>query len=416
MHKKSDVDVVVIGGGAAGMIAAGRAAERGRRVLLLEKNPSLGKKLLITGGGRCNVTNNKPEVRTMLARYKKSDKFLFSAFTQFGVAKTLDFFHTRGMATHEEAEGRVFPASNKSQSVYDVLVKYMEEGNVKIQTKAKVAGIAFDKSSEEIVITLADKSEIRTQSCIVASGGISRPETGSTGDGFSWLQKLGHTVVPNDMALVPIALKDAWIKKCAGVALSAVKLTTFQKGKKQKVYLGKMLFTHVGISGPMVLNMSRDIGVLLEYEEDVMIMLDIFPSLDIGSLREKLQTILISDSNKKIKNVLSLIIQPALVLPLLALAGIDGETPSHSMRSLERKALTSLLKEVPLHILGLLGKDKAIISSGGVELSQIDFKTMQSRVIPRLYIVGDMLNIDRPSGGYSLQLCWTTGYIAGSNC
>ncbi|MEK7631083.1 MAG: aminoacetone oxidase family FAD-binding enzyme [Patescibacteria group bacterium] len=409
-------DVVIIGGGPAGMIAAGRAGARGRRVLLFEKNPTLGKKLLITGGGRCNVTNNKPEVRTMLARYKKSDKFLFSAFTQFGVAETLDFFHARGMPTKEEAEGRVFPVSNKAQSVYDVLVKYMKEGGVQIQPKAKVTSIATEKSTGEIAITLADKSEIRTQSCIVASGGTSRPETGSTGDGFGWLSKLGHKVIANDMALVPIALKDAWVKKCAGVALTDIKLTTFQNGKKQKAYKGKMLFTHVGISGPAVLNMSRDVGELLRDEEEVTIMLDLFPTLDAGTLRARLQAILVADSNKKIKNVLSPFIQPALVLPLLAEAGIDSETPSHSVRTDERKTLAALLKAIPLHVAGLLGKDKAIVSSGGVELSQIDFKTMQSRVVLQLYIVGDMLNIDRPSGGYSLQLCWTTGYVAGNSC
>ncbi|MEK7649880.1 MAG: aminoacetone oxidase family FAD-binding enzyme [Patescibacteria group bacterium] len=409
-------DVVIIGGGPAGMIAAGRAAARGRNVLLLEKNPTLGKKLLITGGGRCNVTNNKLEVRTMLAKYKKSDKFLFSAFTQFGVAETIDFFHTRGMPTHEEAEGRVFPASNKAQSVFDVLVKYMKEGGVHVRTKAKVASIGLDKSTGEIIVALADKSEIHTRACVVASGGTSRPETGSTGDGFVWLKKLGHTVIANDMALVPIALKDVWVKKCAGVALGDIKLTTFQNGKKQKAYKGKMLFTHVGISGPAVLNMSRDVGELLRDEEEVMIALDLFPTLDAGALREKLQAILVAESNKKIKNVLSPLLSPALVLPILSLAGVDGETPSHSVRSVERKTFALLLKAIPLHVAGLLGKDKAIVSSGGVKLDEVNFKTMQSRAVPQLFVVGDMLNIDRPSGGYSLQLCWTTGYVAGDSC
>ena len=362
------------------------------------------------------MTNNKPEVRTMLARYKKSDQFLFSAFAQFGVAQTLDFFHTRGMATKEEAKGRVFPASNKAQSVWDVLTRYMKEGGVKIQTKAEVASIGLYKSVGQMAITLTDKSKIHAGLCIVASGGTSRPETGSTGDGFMWLRKFGHQIAKNDMALVPIALKEAWVKKCAGVTLSDIKLTSFQNGVKQKADKGKLLFTHFGISGPTVLNMSRDIGELLRDEEEVVIMLDMFPALDAGALREKLQTLLVTQSNKKIKNVLSPLIPPALVSPLLELAGIDGDTPSHSVRSTERKALVSLLKGVSLHVSGLLGKDKAIVSSGGVKLDQINFKTMQSRITPQLYVVGDMLNIDRPSGGYSLQLCWTTGYVAGSNC
>lgn len=416
MDARVSWDVVVIGGGPAGMMAAGRAAERGLRVALLEKNKTLGKKLLITGGGRCNVTNNKPDVRTMLAHYKKSDKFLFSAFTQFGVKETLDFFHSRGMETKEEADGRMFPLSNKAQSVWDVLVKYMKAGGVTIMTKAEVKRVTCKVPSGQVEVTLADGSQIYARSCIVAAGGTSRPETGSTGDGFLWLKKMGHTVVANDMALVPIALKDAWVKKCAGVTLKDIKLTTFQGGTKQKVYKGKLLFTHVGISGPTVLNMSKDVGELLRNEEDVVIMVDLFPGLDSKAVREKLQTLLVAQSNKKIKNVLSTLVPPALVGPLLALAGIDGETPCHSVRSTERKAFALLLKAIPLHGAKLLGKDKAVVSSGGVVLQEVDFKTMQSRVVPQIFIIGDMLNIDRPSGGYSLQLCWTTGYIAGNSC
>ncbi len=433
MISKSQIwDVVVVGGGPAGMMAAGRAAERGQQVLLLEKNPSLGKKLLITGGGRCNVTNNKPEVRTMLAKYKGNDKFLFSAFAQFGVVETLQFFNSHGMATKEEVEGRIFPTSNKAESVLDVLVRYMKTGGVKIKTKAEVAKISFNKSAERMVVTLVDGSEIQAKSCVVATGGISRPETGSTGEGFRWLKKLGHTIAENNVALVPIALQDSWTKKLAGVSLQDIKLTTFKGGVKQKIYKGKILFTHVGISGPTVLNMSREVGELLygaegsEYEDEtkkktavrggVVIMLDIFPTLDNGALREKLQALLVGQSNKKLRNSLSSFILPALVDPLLQLARIDGDTPNHSVRSEDRKALVSLLKSIPLHVSGLLGKDKAVVSSGGVVLKEVNFKTMQSRLIPQLYLVGDVLNIDRPSGGYSLQLCWTTGYIAGSNC
>lgn len=426
-------DVAVIGGGPAGMMAAGRAAERGRRVLLLEKNPSLGKKLLITGGGRCNVTNNKPDIRVMLAKYKESDKFLFSAFSQFAVADTLQFFNARGMAIKEEPEGRMFPVSNSAKSVWDVLVEYMKKTGVAVETNKNVVGVTIDKQTDEVIIALADKSVIRSRKCIVATGGTSRPETGSTGEGFKWLKKLGHTIVKNDVALVPIALKDVWAKKLAGLSLQDIKLTTFQDDVKQKAYKGKLLFTHVGISGPTVLNMSRDVGKLLEGEEGseyvsesqtlnvlqerkVTIMLDMFPTLDVGALREKVQAILVGESNKKIKNSLSPFIPSVLVDAILELAKIDGETPNHSIRTEERKALVSLLKAVPLRVAGLLGKDKAVVSSGGVELNEVNFKTMHSRIVPQLYLVGDVLNIDRPSGGYSLQLCWTTGYVAGNSC
>lgn len=433
MQKNTKWDVVVIGGGPAGMMAAGRAAERGLSVLLLEKNPTLGKKLLITGEGRCNITNNKPDVRTMLAQYKKNDKFLFSAFAQHGVTETLDFFHSRGLDTKEEAEGRMFPTSDKAKSVWDVLVEYMSRGHVTIRPSSEVTGVAYDASLQQVEIKLADKSKIHARSCIVASGGTSRPETGSTGDGFKWLQKCGHIVAKNNVALVPIALKDSWTKKVSGTTLGAIKLTTYKDGVRQKAYKGKLLFTHVGISGPTVLNMSKEVGELLydtegsEYikpkstskvssEKGVTISLDLFPALDVGALREKLQLLLLEHSNKKIKNTLSLLIPARMIDPILMLASIASDTPNHSLRSTERKTLVSLLKVIPLHVAGLLGKDKAVVSSGGVSLHQINFKTMQSRIVPHIYVVGDMLNIDRPSGGYSLQLCWTTGYIAGNSC
>ena len=396
------------------MMASGRAASRGRSVLLIEKNPNLGKKLLITGGGRCNVTNNKPEVRTMLAKYKRNDQFLFSAFTQFGVKEALEFFHERGMPTKEENEGRVFPVSNSAQSVWDVLLAYMKEGEVKVQTGLAVAGIASDPDTKHIIVKTKDGAEIVAKSCVVATGGVSRPETGSTGEGFGWLKKLGHTIIENDFALVPVALSDAWVKKLGGVTLKDIKLTTYQNDKKQESAKGSLLFTHFGVSGPTVLNMSSGIGELLKYGA-VTIEVDMFPQVSIGDLRGRLQGILVLQSNKKIKNVLGELIPKALVLAMLEIAGVSGETANHSVSTEERKRLVALLKALPLHVSRLLGADKAVVSSGGVAITEVDFKTMQSRLVPNLYLVGDVLNIDRPSGGYSLQLCWTTGFVAGSN-
>ncbi|MEK7516331.1 MAG: aminoacetone oxidase family FAD-binding enzyme [Patescibacteria group bacterium] len=452
-NKKADTvwDVVVIGGGPAGMMAAGRAAERGRSVLLLEKNPTLGKKLLATGGGRCNVTNGKIEIRTMLAQYKGNGQFLFSAFSQFSVQDTLNFFNRRGMATKVEAEGRVFPVSNKAQSVWDVLVRYMKEGDVRIQTGAAVTGLSLDAVTKHVSIRLKDTTEIRAQSCVVATGGASRPETGSSGEGFIWLKKIGHTIIDTSGALVPIALTDAWAKKISGVTLKDIKLTVFQSpeyvegqnGQKQEVSAkggsavrlsstlsdqtegsspskssggqeGKLLFTHVGISGPTVLNMSKEVGEMLQYGE-VTIALDLFPKLDSGALKRELQTLLIAESNKKLKNTLRKLIPAALVGALLELANINGETANHSVRREDRIKLVALAKAIPLHVKGLLGADKAVVSSGGVALKEVNFKTMQSRLAPNLYVIGDVLNIDRPSGGYSLQLSWTTGFVAGSN-
>ncbi len=415
-------DVVVIGGGPAGMIAAGRAGERGLSVLLLEKNTGLGKKLLITGGGRCNVTNNKPDVRKMLSMYKSNDKFLFSAFSQFAVSDALDFFNTRGMATKEENENRMFPVSNSAKSVWEVLVKYMKTSGVKIETGIEVTGISIDSKirTKNIIIKIKgktdkeNKKEVIAKACVLATGGTSLPETGSTGEGFRFLKKLGHTIIENDFALVPVRLSDAWVKLLGGVTLSDIKLTVFQDGQKRASAKGKILFTHFGISGPTVLNMSKEIGELLKYGE-VIIELDLFPKKDFDVVRKELNELLTSENNKKLKNTLRKLIPASLASSLLEIANIDGETKNNSVSTESRKKLIALMKAVPLHASGLLGADKAIVSSGGVALPEVNFKTMQSRVVPNLYLVGDVLNIDRPSGGYSLQLCWTTGFIAGNN-
>jgi len=409
-------DVVVIGGGPAGMMTAGCAGARDCSVLLLEKNKTLGKKLLITGGGRCNLTNNILDNRILLAKYKNGDQFLFSAFSQFGVKETLQFFKDRGVEIKEEAEGRVFPVSNKASSVLDVLIQYMKDGGVKIMTGAIVIDVETDKNTKEFHIKLKNGIGITAKYCVISTGGISYPETGSTGDGFRWLKKLGHKIIDNDFALTPIALKNDWAKKMSGVTLNDIRLSVFLNGKKEKKLgnrNGKALFTHFGVSGPTILNMSKEVGELLP-AGDVVIGLDLFPKIDHGELKMKLQNLLSAESNKKLKNALSEIVSSAIIPPLLEIAGIDGETACHSIRSEERKRLLVLMKNIPLTVEGLLGADKAIISSGGVALEEINFKTMQSRLIPNLFVVGDALNINRPSGGYSLQLCWTTGFVAGN--
>ena len=412
---KSDIwDVVVVGGGPAGMMASGRAAARGRAVLLLEKNEKLGKKLLITGGGRCNVTNNKPEVRTMLAQYKSGSEFLFSAFSQFAVKDSLKFFEQLHVPLKEENDGRMFPKSDRAQSIREALGRYLSEGMVSARIRSSVLDLEKNSDGGHFVITLNNGEKIKAQACVLATGGTSHPETGSTGEGFQWLKKLGHTIIENNFALVPIALADVWVKKLGGVTLPDIKLTVLADGRKKSVHRGKLLFTHFGVSGPAVLNMSKEVGELLAHSR-VTILLDLFPELDSLALREKFQTLLITESNKKIKNALGKIIPTVLVEPLLKLAGVQPETPNHSLRHADRLKLTALFKTVPLNVKGLLGANKAVISAGGVALEEINFKTMESRIVPKLYLVGDILNIDRPSGGYSLQLCWTTGFVAGSN-
>ncbi|MEN9649728.1 MAG: hypothetical protein RL094_695 [Candidatus Parcubacteria bacterium] len=412
-------DVVVVGGGPAGMMAAGRAAASGAQVLLLEKNPILGKKLLITGGGRCNITNAEFDTRKLLSRFKGSDKFLFSAFSEWAVQETLDFFHSRQLLTKEEAEQRVFPITEKASSVQQTLIEYIKTGGVEVRFNAEVKGFVPEDSlhSDQKKINsveLKDGTRILGKKFILATGGTSRPETGSTGDGFKWLKKIGHSVIDPTPSLVPVAVKDSWAKGLQGVTLPEVKITLLQNNVKQESKKGKILFTHFGISGPTILNLSKDIGELLKYGETV-ISLDLLPSLDYGKLNTRLQEVFKTNNGKKLKNCLDELILSSLVDTVIEKSDISLDTFCHSVTRDERLRLVTTLKHLNMTASHLLGTDKAIIASGGVVLEEIDFKTMQSRLYPNLYIIGDVLNIDRPSGGFSLQLCWTTGQVAGKS-
>ncbi len=442
-------DLVVIGGGPSGMMAAGRAAELGAKVLILEKNESLGKKLLITGGGRCNVTNSEFDTRTLLAKFKDGGKFLFSPFSQYGVKETLDFFHLHSMPTKVENEKRTFPVSNNAASVLEVLEKYIASGHVTIRSNTEVKGFVLDYKSVQITgkkiagvhikgVQIKGGEIIYSKKFVLATGGKSRPETGSTGDGFVWAKKLGHTVIEPSVSLVPLKIKESTfvpsIKDLAGVSLQNVKITILQNGVRQnKPVKGKILFTHVGISGPTVLNLSKDVGELLKYGE-VFVSIDVLPSIDQATLDAKLNTLFRTEINKKLKNCLGMIgdmgssdeksdaqisksptLPTALIKAIIEISGVPGDTPAHSITKEDRRKILAVLKGLTLQVSGLLGTDKAIVTSGGVILTEIDPRTMQSRIHSNLYLVGDMLHIDRPSGGYSLQLCWTTGYVAGSD-
>jgi len=404
---------IVIGGGPSGMMASATRASLGKSVLLLEKNATLGKKLLITGGGRCNVTNAESDLRKLLSKFKGSDKYLFSAFSKWGVKDTLDFFHNRGLQTKVENENRVFPVTDKAESVWKVLVDYLKESKVEVRSNSEVIG--FDSKDGKInAVVLKGGEMIQADSFILATGGTSHKETGSTGDGMKWLKALGHKVSDPDVSLVPVTTSDDWSKSISGVSLTDIKLSLIQFGKKQKSKRGKILFTHFGITGPTVLNMSKDIREMLSYG-DLLIEIDLLPSDDHGKLNQKLQEIFKQNSNKKIKNSLSEIVPSSLVDHILELAGIDRDLECNSVKRESRMNLIEVMKHLPLHPTGLLGSDKAIITSGGVSLDEVDFKTMRSKLYPNLHIVGDLLDIDRPSGGYSLQLCFTTGHVAGSS-
>lgn len=395
------------------MMAAGSAASSGAKVLLLEKNHTLGEKLLITGGGRSNVTNNERNVRKFLEKFKGGGKFLFSAFSQFGVGETLDFFHAHGMPTRLEAEGRVFPASERSASVLLALRTFMGEGGVHVRCGTEVSG--FQMAGGRISgVKRKGGGVLSARSYILSTGGTSRPETGSTGDGFRWLTHLGHHVRAPDPALVPITTKDAWSHKLAGLSFNNARVSILQNNTLQGSAIGKILFTHFGLSGPLVLNMSKEIGELLKYGK-VSLVIDLFPKQDHGALDRSLQATFRTLQNKKLSNALAEVIPTAFARLLPGLLKIDGDKEINKVSRSERIMLVKFLKAIPLSPTGMLGLEKAVIVSGGVPLTEIDTRTMRSTVHENLYLIGDILDIDRPSGGYSLQLCWTTGYVAGAD-
>ncbi|MEK7148548.1 MAG: NAD(P)/FAD-dependent oxidoreductase [Patescibacteria group bacterium] len=405
-------DVAVIGGGPAGMLAAITAAKGGAKVILVEKNKTLGKKLLITGGGRCNVTNATFDNRALAQKYGKKGKFLLSPFSKWSASDTINFFESRGMLTKTEAENRVFPQSNTAQSVWDVLVREIKNSGVKVLAGFPVVKI---KSSKNVVVNVETKDAIiSAKTFVFTTGGTARPETGSSGDGFKWCALLGHTIRTPDVALVPVKIQEPWVKQMQGLSLANVGITLIENSVKRDTKIGKILFTHFGLSGPLVLNMSQTIGEALR-EGPVSLNLDLFPSIDQTLLDEKLLSYLSKAQNKKWINALSGFIPPRLAKIIIELAGEDPEIFVNKLPRTSRLATVKLLKNLTLTPTGLLAAEKAIVSSGGVALAEIDFKTMRSMKIENLYLAGDILDFDRPSGGFSLQICWTTGFIAGNN-
>jgi predicted Rossmann fold flavoprotein len=405
-------DVIVVGAGPAGMMAAGRAAELGTRVLLLEKNPDVGAKLLITGGGRCNVTNDTPNPHHLLPRYGDAEQFLYSPFAEWDTNSTLKFFHERHMPTILEAEGRVFPQSQSARSVWEVMRTYATHPNVTLRTSTSITGLLHTEGHMTGVAT--SNGTYQAKKIIMATGGTSRPETGSTGEGFLYLASTGHAVAKQESTLVPVAIKDAWVKSLSGLAFSDIKISVLLEGKEVGKRRGKVLFTHFGLSGPAILNISSVIGRTLA-QGDTTIMLDLLPEIAPDELNLTLRNLLRSESNKQIKNVLSTVVPSTLVSPLLELSEIPDNRPCHSVTREERLKLATLMKRVTITPLRLMGFDMAVVSGGGIPLTEVDTRTMESRIVKGLYIIGDLLNIDRPSGGYSLQLCWTTGFVAGQD-
>lgn len=415
MQKNSNKiwDVIVIGGGASGMMAGVISSRLGKEVLILDKNNSLGEKLKITGGGRCNITNAEYDIHKLLKNYGKAGQFLYSPFSIFGIKDTFKFFESLGLPLVVQSRLRTFPNTEKALDVCNVLKKELEKNNVLIKNKCIVLDLL--SKNKKIISVKTDKGEFYAKSFILATGGVSHPETGSTGDGFRFLKNLGHTVKDATPSVVPLEVSDPWIHMLAGVSLSFMKITFFLDGKKQFSKIGKILFTHFGLSSPLILNSASLVGSLLK-AGDVTAFIDAYPDTDQGSLEEKIIKIFDENKNKTLKNILKEITPAGINKAVEILIDfMDIDTKVHSITKENRKKIVKLLKNLPVHITNLMGYDRAVVVDGGVSLSEIETKTMQSKLYSNLYITGDLLNINRPSGGYGLQICWTTGYVAGIN-
>lgn len=409
-------DVIVIGGGPSGMMAAGNAAKRGRKVLLVEKNKDVGKKLSITGGGRCNILNAEEDTQKLLQNYGDAAKFLHSPFSQHGMQDSWDFFVSRGVPIVVEARKRAFPESQDARDVTGCMKRFVTDHNVELKTSTRVQ--RFLMEGDAIVGIETNKGVYTGDSYVLATGGVARSETGSSGEGLAWLKELGYTIHAPNPNIVPLKAEEDWVKNASGKTLSFMKITfgaNFTKVEGRFSKTGKILFTHFGISGPLILNAAHEVKKLL-HKGPVHTTIDMYPDTEVGTLRNRVLEVFTANKNKTLKNVLKEFVPHGMSEAVAA--QLDSELQEmkvHSVSKDSRNALVDRLKAMPLTITGTMGMDWAVISDGGVDLTEVDTKTMRSKRHDNLYFAGDVLNINRPSGGYSLQLCWTTGYVIGMN-
>lgn len=398
-------DGIVIGGGPAGMFAAITAAGRGQKVLLLERNDRLGKKLLITGKGRCNVTNNCTE-EEILRNVPRNGRFLYSAMAGFSPEQVMDFFNNHGCQLKTERGNRVFPVSDRSQSVLDCLQNELRRTRVTVRTARvkeilTVEGRACGVQTEEGVYT--------SNWVILATGGVSYPATGSTGDGYRMASALGHTVVEPEGSLVPLETKGTDCQQMQGLSLRnvAVKLLN-GKGKLLYKDFGELLFTHFGVSGPTVLSASCHLK-----GEGCKLLIDLKPALDEGKLNDRILRDLELYQNRAMENALTDLLPRSMIPVVLQRLEIDPEMQANSLTRQKRRELVELLKAFPIEITGKRPVSEAIITKGGIKTGEIDPKTMESKKVPGLYFAGEIIDCDAYTGGFNLQIAWATAYAAG---
>ncbi|MEG6611782.1 NAD(P)/FAD-dependent oxidoreductase [Pseudoclostridium thermosuccinogenes] len=408
-----DKKVVVIGAGPAGLMAAGRAAERGLDVILTEKNDRVGKKILISGKGRCNITNST-DIEGLIENVPGNGNFLYSAFYTFSNQDLIDFLEGYGLKTKVERGGRVFPESDKSSDVVDVLLKFIKKTGVRLMLNTAVKDIITEDNCVRGVVT-EDGKAMECDSVIIATGGASYPGTGSTGDGYRMAEKLGHTIVDLKPSLVPLLAKQEWVKELQGLSLKNVEITVKSKsGRKLYTDFGEMLFTHFGVSGPVILSASRH---LLDYDyKDVKLIIDLKPALTEEKLDARLQRDFEKYSRKQFKNSLDELLPQKLIPVIVDLSGIPSDKFVNQITRDERRSLVRLLKNLEIEIVGSRPLKEAIVTAGGVSTDEINPSTMESKLIKGLFFAGEVIDVDAYTGGFNMTIAFSTGHLAGMNC
>ncbi len=405
--------VIVIGAGPGGIMAAGKAAENGNEVILIEKNNKIGRKILISGKGRCNITNNT-DIEGLIENTPGNGCFLYSAFYTFSNTDLIEFFNKYGLKTKVERGGRVFPVSDKAKDVVDTLNNFLKSKKVTLWLNTSVEKILADDKKITGVMLKSGK-KVSCDKVVLATGGASYPGTGSTGDGYKMAKDLGHTIVSLKPSLVPLITNEKWVKNLQGLSLKNVSITLLNnKGKKIYSDFGEMLFTHFGVSGPIILSASRHI---LDYDyKGIKLLIDLKPALTEEKLDERIQRDFLKFSRKQFKNALDDLLPQKLIPVIIELSRIDATKPVNQITKEERISLVKLLKNLTLSINGARPLEEAIVTAGGVSVDEINPSTMESKLIKGLFFAGEVIDLDAYTGGFNLTIAFSTGYLAGNNC
>lgn len=410
VNLEAEWDIIVVGAGAAGLMASIAAAEQGRNVLLLEKTRRPGVKILMSGGTRCNLTH-ATDNRGIVKAYGSPGKFLHSALAAFGVQDTIDFFEGEGVATKVEDTGKIFPVSNKAADVVDALVRRMQRSQATLKLEEAVVQLIPRTDHLELI---TDRRSYFTRRIILTSGGKSYPGSGTTGDGYRITQELGHSIVPPRPALVPITVGAPWVAELRGITLPRVGIKLLEATKILGTGTGSLLFAHFGLSGPVILDLSRLVSGHVA-PKTLILELDLVPSSTEQQLDEWLRQESQAAGKKQLALVLSQSLPRRLVEQVVSQAGLAIDRKAAALARLERQQLVRGLKHLSLPVTGTLGFGKAEVTAGGVNLEEVDSRTMQSRIQPGLYIAGELLDLDGPIGGYNFQAAWSTGWLAGKS-